>query len=210
MNGNDDSSNKCNKIKKKNGWDNKFCQMTNFKLKANNLAFTPIRLSAVFFFNSSQYCSITLFIRSLISIKKEIHCWHVCFYLSLTYTHKLIIYIYIYIRERERHTHHQIVWITWSSLIFFLATHPYHPLLLAGLLNGIQCPHRTDVYVFASWLTLLCPCIVVHKIITHELVLMSPTVPSMSCSSYFVVCKIGGKWPDSCSFVACYFQQILY
>ena len=44
--------------------------------------------------------------------------------------------------------------------------------------------------------------------ITCKLVLASSIVPSMSCLSYLDCFEMGGKWPYSCCFVGCCFQDL--
>ena len=69
-----------------------------------------------------------------------------CYLRASTYTIFLGLYIYIYI-------YHQVGLIKWSSLTFslFLTIGPYHPLLLAGLLD----------YITSSICTCLCVCVCV-------------------------------------------------
>ena len=45
-----------------------------------------------------------------------------------------------------------------DSFIPFIALSLYYPLFLAGIIDGIQCPHRAEEVV-ADWPTLLCPSI---------------------------------------------------
>ena len=104
-------------------------------------------------------------------------------------------------------------WSCHTSSMYFslsLAIHPYHPLLPAGLLNNIQCPYRAVVgkfllvgqhwhvrvkrstgecHICRSLLLQQCPACFVHLI--------------------WMVLEIGCRWPYSCCFVECCFQNLL-
>ena len=74
------------------------------------------------------------------------------------------------------------------------ATCLYHPLLLQGLLDNIQCLFRA--YIWSPfWLanTDVSMCRGLLKNVPHEFVLISPAVPNMSCLSYFDVFFSNGK-----------------
>ena len=101
--------------------------------------------------------------------------------------------------------HHYILLTAWISLS--LSIHSHHSSLLPGLPNCILYPHRADVS--SCWLAntgmFICQCPL--KNIANEFIFASPEVSYMSRSSW-MVCEIGGKWPYSCCFVGCCFQNL--
>ena len=101
-------------------------------------------------------------------------------------------------RERERdiinsHWYHGVPWILLSIRL-------YHPSLLGGPLNSIQCQCRTDAYKFlSSWQTMVRPCIGAHEKIS----LMRSSLHLKQCLLRFswIVCEMGGKLPYSSFFL---------
>ena len=61
-----------------------------------------------------------------------------------------------------------------------------HPLLLASLVDCIQCLQRADESLYWSANTHICPCIRIYKKnVTYEFILIYPVMMlSMSCSSH--------------------------
>ena len=89
-----------------------------------------------------------------------------------------------------------------------LATRLSRLSLLAGLLAYIMCPHRAAV-VIAGRLTLARP----YERIQKRTSLMSLSLLLQKCQVYLIrpsrmVLKMGGKWPYSCCFVGCCFQDV--
>ena len=94
-----------------------------------------------------------------------------------------------------------------DSMDFPLSTHSHHSSLLPGLPNCILYPHRADVS--SCWLAntgmFICQCPL--KNIANEFIFVSSEESYVSCSSWMVF-EIGGKWPYSCCFVGCCFQNL--
>ena len=132
---------------------------------------------------------------------KQCTCQHVNYsryfpWFKLLWSHDILIIIIIKSCWQYR--------FPWLSLII----HPYYPSLLADPLDCIQCLHRGDVSL--RWLanTDLSMCSSPWENIVYEFVLTSTAaVPSMSCSSWLIF-EIVGKWPYSCCFVGCCFQDL--
>ena len=64
------------------------------------------------------------------------------------------------------------------------------------------------MYVSPWWFTGTSICRGPYENITYEFILTSPLVTSMSCWSYLMVCKMGGRWLYSCCFVVCCCQDL--
>ena len=115
------------------------------------------------------------------------------------------VYIYIYIRPSNHADS--------MELPDYLVLFPYCLLILVGPVDCPQCPHRDDVYKFASLLTLLCPCVGIYKImcrnlqdnVAYEFISASP-----ACLVHltWIVSEMGGKWLYKCCFVGCCLQDL--
>ena len=62
------------------------------------------------------------------------------------------------------------------------------------------------IWVLAGWLTLVYLCVVVHR----RLLLMSSSLLLQPCPACLTLMlrEIGGKWPNSCCFEECCFQDL--
>ena len=111
---------------------------------------------------------------------------------SYTMTTSQYIYIYIYIT---------IKWLCPLSL----GIQPYHPLLIASLLDNIQCPYRNVEGKF-SWfgqywnVHARCP--------LRSLSLFLQQCPSCLVRFTWMVLKMGDRWPYSWCFVGCGFHDM--
>ena len=89
------------------------------------------------------------------------------------------------------------------------AIHSYHPLLLPCLLGCILNPQSWCVWDFSGQPILTHPCARVHK----RTLLMSSSLLLQQCAAslvhlIWIVCDMRGKWPYSCCFVKCCFQDL--
>ena len=73
-------------------------------------------------------------------------------------------------------------------------------IVLRSPLDGTQCPHRDE----KSEPTLVCSSPLEN--VAYEFVLISP---SCFARLTWMVCEMGDKWPCSCCFQGCYFQDLL-
>ena len=91
-----------------------------------------------------------------------------------------------------------------------LPIHPYHPSLLVGPTNYIQCPHSADVNKFLLVSpTLSCSC--VGSIEEHHLwvyLFFSNSVLHVLFNLLGWFFEMGGKWPYSCCFMGLCFQYL--
>ena len=100
-------------------------------------------------------------------------------------------------QERVRDIHTDgATWWYWTCLRLFYASSssadgfswlffsvcPYHPLLLAGVLNYILCPHTADTKISPCWSSM---CRDPWKNLIYEFS-PSPAVSCMSCKSYLI------------------------
>ena len=96
------------------------------------------------------------------------------------------------------------------SLSFSLSPiHLYHPLLMAGLLYDIQCPHKVNEYksLLVGWPWRVC--VGAH----HRTSLMSSSLLLLQCPACLVhliwmVCEMVGKSLYCCCFVWYCFQEL--
>ena len=91
---------------------------------------------------------------------------------------------------------------SWLSL----AICPYQPSFFISPLDSIQCPQKTDEYVFTDQPTLVCPCVGVHK----RMLLLSLCKTLKHCSAClapltWMGCVMWGKQQYNCHFVGCCF-----
>ena len=112
-------------------------------------------------------------------------------------------YIYIYVINTKLCWEHKVPWIS-------LAIHPNYLWFLAALLGCILCPHKVDVSLWWSinTVTLACSYAGVHKktLLMSSYLLFQQCFACLVCLSW-MVCKIRGRWPHSCCFMWCCFQD---
>ena len=103
--------------------------------------------------------------------------------------------------------HHQVALAARNALTVPLTIRPNHLSLLSGLLDCIQCPHRTDVSLCWSANTGTSISCVNRRMSLLSLSLLSKECPACLVHLSWMVCQMGGKWPYNCGFVGCRFQD---
>ena len=84
--------------------------------------------------------------------------------------------------------------------------HPSLPVITLGKSCADTGCRLELINVFMGWPTLVCPCVGVHR--RTSLVSSSFLPQQFPACLIWMVCKMRGKWPYSCCFVRCCFQDI--
>ena len=96
-----------------------------------------------------------------------------------------------------------------DSLSLSLTIHPYHQLLLAGLLCCILCPYKADkVNLCLSANTGTSMCRVYKKRWLICLFLLLQQYLAWFIYLTWIVCEMGSRWPYSCCFIGCCFLDL--
>ena len=109
-------------------------------------------------------------------------------------------YIYIYIY------HYQVVQRAWISLTLFLSplSLSHHPSLSS------TAPGRSSkLHPLAGWTTLVRSCVGIRRktsLMNSSLLLQQ--WPAWLIHLNWVICEMGRKWPYSCCFMGCCFQDL--
>ena len=151
-----------------------------------------LKIYAFYSWQSSWLCLVIEDDGIWLSIPSKIKTW-----LNLGKFNDVSIYVFIIIITIKSRWQHGFPW---------LSIRPYHP----SLPNYIQCPHRANVNKFLlvgqlKHVHVLRSLEERHRWVHPD---FSSILLSMSCSSYWMVFEMGGKWPYSCCFVGCCFQDL--